>query len=43
MGRLQTKAAECEYKEYDRLLTQQFIGELCDEDMTDEVLREVVK
>ena len=41
MGRLQLKAAECKYREYDRLLTEQFIGELKDECMTDENLREV--
>ena len=28
MGRLGTKAAECKYKEYDTLLTGQFIGGL---------------
>ena len=39
MGRLWTKAAECEYKEYDRLLTQYFIGGLNDEDMIGEILR----
>ena len=41
-GRLWTKAAECEYKQYDRLLTEQFIGGLNDEGMIDEILREVV-
>ena len=40
-GRLQTKAADCEYKEYCRLLTEQFIGALNDEGMTDEIVREV--
>ena len=41
MGRLQTKAAECEFKEYDRLLTEQFIGWLNDEGMIDKIVREV--
>ena len=41
MGRLQTKVAECEYREYDRLLTEKFIGGHNDEGMTDEMLREV--
>ena len=38
MGRQWTKAAECEYKEYYRLLTEQFIGRLNDEGMIDEIL-----
>ena len=41
MGRFQTKAAECEYKEYDRLLTEQFIKGLDDEGITSEILNEV--
>ena len=41
MGRLSTKEAKCEYREYDRLLTEQFISVLSDEGMTDEILREV--
>ena len=41
MGRLQTNAAECEYKEHNRLLTEQFMGNLNDVGMTDEILREV--
>ena len=42
MGRLQTKAAECEYKEYHRLLTEQFKDGLNDEGTIDESLKEVV-
>ena len=34
-------ATDCEYKEYDRLLTEQFIGGLNDEGMISETLREV--
>ena len=30
MGRLQTKEAECDYKEYDQKLTEQFIYVLDD-------------
>ena len=41
MGRLQTKAAEWEFTEYNRLLTEQFIGGLNQEGMTDEILKEV--
>ena len=40
MGRLWTKAADCESKEYDRLQTEQFIGGLNDEGMIDEILME---
>ena len=40
MGRLQTKVAECEYREPERLLTELFIGGLNDNDMNDEILRE---
>ena len=42
IGRLQTKAAECVYNEYDRLLREQFIGGFNDKDMIEENLREVV-
>ena len=42
MGRLWTRAAECEYKEYDRLLIKQFRGGLNDEGMLDEIIRDVV-
>ena len=40
-GRLWTKVAECKYRGYDRLLTEQFIGGINNEGMTDEILREV--
>ena len=33
--------AECKYKESDRLLTEQFIGRLHNDDMTGEILGEV--
>ena len=42
MGRLQTKVAECEYKEYDMLLTEQLMGGLDEEAMISEILREIV-
>ena len=42
MGRLWTKATECKYKEYDGLLTGQFIDGINDEGMIDEILREAV-
>ena len=35
-----TKAIECEYKEYERLLKEQFIGRLNHEGMIDEILRD---
>ena len=41
MGRLWPKAVECEYRDYNRLPTEQFIGGLNDKGMTDEILREV--
>ena len=41
MGRLRTKAANCQYKEYNRLLTEQFINGLNDEWMVYEKLKEV--
>ena len=41
MDRLQTKVAECEYREPDRLLMEQFIDGPNDDDMTDDILREV--
>ena len=40
MGRLWTRAAECKYKEYDKLLTEQFIGGLNNEVMIDDIFRE---
>ena len=41
MGRLQTKVAKCEYRECDRLLAWQIIGGLNDDNVTDDILREV--
>ena len=41
MGRLQTKATECVYQEYDRFLTEQFIAGLNNKGMISEILREV--
>ena len=41
MGRLQTKTAEYKYREYGRLLTEQFIGGFNNKGMTDELLRVV--
>ena len=41
MDRLQTKVAKCEYIEHIRLLMEQFIGGLNNDDMTDEILLEV--
>ena len=35
------KPAECEYSESNRLLTEQFIGGLNDDNITDEKCREV--
>ena len=40
MGRLWTEEVECEYKEYDRLLTEQFISGLNDKGMNVEILKE---
>ena len=37
MGRLKTKAVECQYKGYDRLLTKQFISRLNDYSIIDEI------
>ena len=41
MGRLRTKAAECQYKKYKRLQTQQFINRLNGNGMVNEILKEV--
>ena len=38
MGRLQTKATKCDYKEDDRELREQFIHWLHDEGMMSEIL-----
>ena len=40
-GRLRTNAAECQYKEYNRLLTKEFISGLIDDGMIDEILKGV--
>ena len=40
MGRLQTKAAECDYEEYGRKLSHSFMVD--DKSMVSEILREVV-
>ena len=39
-SRLRTKAAECQYKEYDKLLTEQFISGLNDDGRIDEILKD---
>ena len=41
MGRLQVVAAECNYKEIDCQLKEQFIHGLNDKTMLDEVIREL--
>ena len=41
MGRLRTRAAECQYKEYNRLVTEQFINGLNDNGMLNKILKEV--
>ena len=41
MGRLQTMVVKWKYREYDRLLTEQFIGELNDKRMTCEIQMEL--
>ena len=41
MDRPPTKVAECEYRDPDRLLMEQFIGMLNDYSLTEEILREV--
>ena len=41
MGRLRTKAADCQCKEYNRLLTEQFISGLNDDGGIIEILKEV--
>ena len=42
MGRLQIAVAECNYKEVDRQLKEQFIHRLNDRAMLDEVVRELM-
>ena len=41
MGRLQVAVAECNYREVDRQLKEQFIHGLNDKSMLDEVIREL--
>ena len=41
MGRLWTKVKECEFKDYDRLLTEEFIGGIDNDGNKMEILREV--
>ena len=41
MGRPRTKAAECQYNDYDRLLTEQLISRLEGDGMIDEIHKEV--
>ena len=41
MGRPRAKAAECQYKDYNSLLTDNFISRLNDDGMIDEILKEV--
>ena len=43
MGRLQLPAVECNYKEPDRQLKEQFIHSLNDTDMLAEIIRELTK
>ena len=42
LDKLQTKAADCDYKEYDRELEEQFIHIPDDEDMISEILKELL-
>ena len=41
MDRLRNKAAECQYTEYDRLLTEQFISRLHYNGMINKIFKEV--
>ena len=43
MGRLRLAALECNYKEIDRQLKQQFVHGLNDNDMLAEIIRELTK
>ena len=43
MGRLRLAAIECNYKEIDRQLKEQFIDSLNDTDMLVEIIRELTK
>ena len=40
MDRLQTKVAECKYRDPDRLLREQFIGRLNNDGMTNDTLKD---
>ena len=41
MGKLRAKALDCQYKEYERLLTKQFISGLNDKVLVMKVYKEV--
>ena len=41
MVRLRTKAIDCQYREYDRLVTKHSIIELNNDGIVDEILKEV--
>ena len=41
MGQLQTNAADCDHKEYERETTEQFMHKLDDEGLKSEILRDV--
>ena len=43
MGRLRVAASECNYKECDRQLKEQFIHGLGNKDMQDEIIKELTK
>ena len=43
MGRLRVAVSECNYKECDRQLKEQFIHGLGDKDMLDEIIKELIK
>ena len=41
IGRLCIKAAECNYKEHDRQLKEQFINDINDREITKEIIKEL--
>ena len=41
MGRLYIKAAECSYKEHDRLLKEQYINGINNEEVMKEIIKEL--
>ena len=43
IGRLQLSAIDCNYKELDRQLKEQFIHSLLDNDMLAQIIRELIK